>query len=133
MLTSLVILSFLAADPDPEPSGGSLRRLEGVWRHRAVLERGKERAADVTYTFAKGRVTYSVGGDGGTREAALVPDKRRKDIIELKGERGRPARYLFKFEKDKLYLRPIPPGDADPKPDFSGNTAPVLILTREKK
>jgi len=65
---------------------------------------------------------------------AVVPDKARKDLIELRPEGGgRAAKYFFKLEKAELYLTPAQPGDADPKPDFSGAASPVLILQREKK
>ena len=121
------------ADDDPEPPRGALRKLQGAWKNRAVLVQGKEREADATYLFAKDKVTYSFGTKGGKREMTLVPDKKRKDLIQMKEERGRSLRYFSKFEKGELFLVPVRPDDADPKPDFSGNNAPVLILKREQK
>jgi uncharacterized protein (TIGR03067 family) len=136
LVAALALSVFVVAaraDDDPEPPGGALRKLRGVWKNRAVLVQGKEREAAATYVFAGDKVTYSFGTKGGKREMTLVPDKKRKDLFQMKEERGRSLRYFFKFEKGELFLVPVRPTDADPRPDFSGDTAPVLILKREGK
>lgn len=123
-----------AGDPTPEPPGNVLARLQGKWKARALLIKGQKKDSNVTYTFDKGKVTYSFGpGKGVTRELTVVPDKTRRDLISMtpKGS-SRSVQYFFKLAKGELHLAPVRRDDAKPKPDFSGDTAPVLILRREK-
>ena len=123
------------ADDDPEPRGTPLRKLRGTWEGRVTIFKGRRDAADATYAFGKDTVTrtHRSNGKSDTDKAKLTPDKKRKDLVEMKPEGGRAVRYFYKIEKGELYLSPVRLTERDPKPDFSGNSAPVLILKREKK
>jgi len=126
-IAALVVLAasgVTCAGDDPEPPGKPLRKLQGAWEVRAVLVQGKERNSGGTYTFDKDKVTITPGSKGPRREMTVVPDKARKDLIEMKPDGGRAVRYFFKFEKGELYLVPVRPTDAKPEPDFSGDNAP---------
>jgi hypothetical protein len=132
----LLALAALArtADPDPEPPGSPLRELEGAWKARAVKAKGETRMYEATYTFSKGKATITTTKGKGPREMEVVPDKAVKGLIEMRPKAdGRAVRYFFKVEKGELFLAPVRPGEAAPKPDFSGDNAPVLILVREKR
>jgi hypothetical protein len=132
---SLALAALMrAADPSPEPPADSLKELQGTWKARAILVRGTKKTLDVVYTFDKGKATLTSAKSKAPRKMTVVADKSRKGLFEMKPEGGtRAVKYFFKVEKGELYLSPVRPGVADPKPDFSGDTAPVLILTREKK
>jgi hypothetical protein len=134
MMSLALVALTCAADPSPEPPGNPLSELQGTWKARAMLVNGKTREFDIVYTFDRGKATSVSAKARATRKMTVVPDKTRKGLFEMKPEGGtRAVRYFFKIEKGELYLSPVRPGVADPKPDFSGTTAPVLILTRAKK
>ncbi len=124
-----------AAEPDPEPPPAALAALMGTWKSRAVLVKGDEKKSSITYTFSKDKVTINSPAGKGPREMPLTYDKAKPGMFELGAvAAGRPpVRYFFKIEKGELYLTPVRPSDKDPKPDFSGKAAPVIIFTREKK
>lgn len=49
MLTTLLVLTFLAADPDPEPTPSPLARMQGAWKARTRRAKALMKEADVTY------------------------------------------------------------------------------------
>jgi len=133
----LALVGFAFADDDPEPPSGSLHKLQGTWNSVRRIAKGEEMAyTQISYTFEKNKVTYTAGKGKLTRTMTVKTDKKRPDALEMTQDNvkgGAPMRYFFKIEKGELYLSPVRAGVADPKPDFSGNNGPVLILTREKK
>jgi uncharacterized protein (TIGR03067 family) len=131
----LALAGFTRADDtDPEPPGASLRRLQGTWKTVRILVKGREREDNTTYTFDKDQVTYAFSDSnskGGSYKMTVKVDRERPDLIEMKRNGGPPTRCFFKIDQGELYL--VPARSPKAKPDFTGKTAPVRVLKREKK
>jgi len=124
-------------DVDPEPQTGGLSQLRGKWVVSRMIFSGKDgKTSAGSYTFEGNKVTVQSGKL--TYTATVKIDTRKKpatlELIrdELKSTRTMP----FKVENGELFLA-IPAfkgGDGNPKAeDFSGESRPVMVLTREKK
>ena len=132
----LALTGFARADEDdPEPSSGSLHKLQGTWNSvRRITKKGTLRNTSTSYTFAKDKVTMTGGKGKLMRTMTVKADRKRRDVIEMTQEnvKGVTTRYFFKIEKGELYLLPDRSGDPKAKADFSGEAGTVMIFEREK-
>jgi len=86
-----------------------------------------------SYTFSGDKVTLTLNEKAGAN-MTLVADKKRRDAFEMTRDKSTiTTKYFFKIEKGELFLVPNRSADPNAKPDFSGDTAQVLVLEKEKK
>jgi uncharacterized protein (TIGR03067 family) len=155
-LCGLAVLAGRGDDPDPEPPGGAnaeLKKLKGTWTvTKAILGKRELKVArpGLTFTFDGDKLTRAtpfgklkgnVKGKGNrTLEYKVKIDTKKKPhTIELIGEGAKSGPVgIYKIEKGELFLAHPLTKDGKgvrvavvPK-DFSGDDAPVYVMTREK-
>ena len=112
-----------------------LRKLKGQWVSVRQLVGGKEKAFGgmATYAFDGNKAAYSSGGRPAI-PLSFEADRKRPGAFQVfRANDKTPTKYFFKIEKGELYLVPTRTSDPKAKPDFSGKSANVRILSREKK
>lgn len=140
-LPILVLLGVPAAraEADPEPpstAARELRALQGTWTAVRLRVKGKEapppRAG--SYTFAGSTLTITADKYEWTYKVR-IDARARPFTIELVSEgEERGTHHTFKVEKGKLFLCRGVPGPDDVRNDvFTGESRPVLILSRERQ
>jgi uncharacterized protein (TIGR03067 family) len=149
-LGGLAVLAARADDPDPEPPGGAnaeLRKLKGTWTvTKAVFNKREIKAPPgLSYTFEGNKLTrtmplgklkVNVKGKGDNKQTykVKIDTKKKPYKIEMTPDGGGKAMSgIFKIEKDELFLVTSRGKDGKAPEDFTGVTAPVMVMTKEKK
>jgi hypothetical protein len=119
-----------ADDVDPEPPGAGVRQLVGKWESTKHVFKGAERPFTTTsYVFEKDKATCTFG-KGKVEERASKIDARRRAILMTYN--GATKTHFFKIEKGELHLSIDRSNDPKAKPDFGGQTSPVVVFKRVK-
>jgi uncharacterized protein (TIGR03067 family) len=155
-LLALCALAALAGrGDDPEPPGGGnaeLKKLKGTWTvTKAVFGKRELKAPPgLTYTFDGDKLTRSMPigklkgnvkgkGDRELKYKVRIATKKKPHTIEMMPEGAKSGQVgIYKIEKGELYLTmgrgkgaKGAKGAVTPK-DFTGDDAPVYVMTREK-
>jgi uncharacterized protein (TIGR03067 family) len=145
-LCALAALAGRADEAEPDPAKEELKKLQGKWTVTKVLSSDGEGkpSSEMTLTFDGDKLTQStylatlkVKDDRTMTYTVKVGTKKRPHTITLthKGDKRSQAG-TYKIEKGVLYLAlglPVRGGKGAVAPkDFSGDTGPVYVMTREK-
>jgi uncharacterized protein (TIGR03067 family) len=147
-LCALAALAGRADDPEPDPAKEELKKLQGTWTVTKWLSSDGEGrpSSEMTFTFDGDKLTQStylvtlkVKDDRTMKYKVKVGTKKRPHTITLTltpSNRTRSQAGIYKIEKGVLYLTlglPVRGGKGAVAPkDFSGDTGPVYVMTREK-
>ena len=117
-------------DVDPEPPEAGVRQLLGKWESTKHVFKGTERPLTTTsYVFEKGKATCTYGRNK-VEERSFKIDARRRALLMTYN--GTTRTHFFKFEKGELHLSIDRSNDPKAKPDFSGQTSPVVVFKKVK-